>query len=1151
MQSPSSPVSPAPWQIRGGTRISYGTVPQVAFDSSLELLWTGDQFGYHSALQNPSGDGISWTTYSCFRHFKEPCVALSPVSIGPSESLMASASQTGLRICKPGGFCVLRKDFGANSLQKKIQHVQADASTRKVIISGESPVLLTMNLTEGREQDVVQVPFEGPLITTLKAADAYIVCGHSSGEVVLRTPQTLETAVSIKVGSTKILAANMKNDLVFCSTYQDRIASTVKVFDIRRPAEPLQTHSVAGLVINCLPYIRPSLAEEGKVSAVLLTSGQGFHVVTSGVSTAWSSGIFDPSVNSLSLTCCAVSRNQRHLILSTDSGGVYTFSDPANPEKTFFNSDTPAVAPQVKAVGRWAREVTIDTGFDYNADPETLASNWPPDNYMIGPPELRSRQFPASILSRLKLAEATHNFTGLTRADVYLPDPKDVLGGVLPDPYPFNDKLGDDPVEAPHILRELRKLYKTSTRARTGTASFYSKPDEANQVCYFSTSGFEWKAVNDSKNVVGLDNSYEEAWMNALFQCLYHVSAPYYPVRRAIMHHVCSKRYCVTCELGILFTNMQIQAQQNPPFPIVQPHNVLRTLKQIPEFVELGLFEKPKGRDDQVARMHNLQRKLLEVFDADIRAGCAEGRVPESLLFPEYSSIIVSLFGTELTLSKSTIAPQLHWDVPASATKVDEGLQHLLKKLEMYNAEPAIIRRLPPILVLLLNPEHGTLQPPSNLKFSRGKEEFNYVLNSSVIHLAWDQSDPGHFVNHIRSVHGDQFFIINDYYVSPPGKEDQLLAYIPALTSHSTVVAYYAFQEPKNLKFGTKNFDDRLPMHEVFPSLLRDDLFRMSIHQSKIPKTPIDCTLIPSLNEISPGDIVALDAEYVMLRWGNDRDELASMRRERTPLMTLARVSCILSKHAKDERTIMDDYVATPEPVLDYVTKFSGISEGDLSVEKSDRLLTALKATYLKLRILLNKGVRFLGHGLAQDFRVLNIAVPQSQIIDTVEIFRKPGGRKLRLRFLAHYLLGLSVQENEHDSIEDARTALLLFRKYEELLDAGEFEITLDMIMMRGGETNWQIPGDGLPSTSTGKMRGETPSPPPPPEFLSKPLSQTPLPAEDPNPTEMPDTFSAALEAAVPEIELLDDVVTKGDGNPQPKEDAKPAAEAQSSDSPQ
>ena len=49
-------------------------------------------------------------------------------------------------------------------------------------------------------------------------------------------------------------------------------------------------------------------------------------------------------------------------------------------------------------------------------------------------------------------------------------------------------------------------------------------------------------------------------------------------------------------------------------------------------------------------------------------------------------------------------------------------------------------------------------------------------------------------------------------------------------------------------------------------------------------------------------------------------------------------------------------------------------------VQTSTHHLIPLKRAYAKLRYLIDKGYTFVGHGLSNDFRIINVYVPANQV---------------------------------------------------------------------------------------------------------------------------------------------------------------------------
>lgn len=203
------------------------------------------------------------------------------------------------------------------------------------------------------------------------------------------------------------------------------------------------------------------------------------------------------------------------------------------------------------------------------------------------------------------------------------------------------------------------------------------------------------------------------------------------------------------------------------------------------------------------------------------------------------------------------------------------------------------------------------------------------------------------------------------------------------------------------------------------------------------------------------GNLIAFDAEFVSVQEEEsaltDTGSKVTIRETRHALARISVIDC------RTREVILDDHVLPREPVVDYLTRFSGIVSKDLNPKQSPHHLIGTRAAYLKLRFLMERGCIFVGHGLQQDFWTVNLAVPASQIIDTVAIYHKPSQRYVSLRFLTNFVLKRDMQQDVHDSVEDAMAAYELYAKALELKQKGEFEKLLDDLYELGQKTDWKL----------------------------------------------------------------------------------------------
>ncbi|EMD34423.1 hypothetical protein CERSUDRAFT_117294 [Gelatoporia subvermispora B] len=229
-----------------------------------------------------------------------------------------------------------------------------------------------------------------------------------------------------------------------------------------------------------------------------------------------------------------------------------------------------------------------------------------------------------------------------------------------------------------------------------------------------------------------------------------------------------------------------------------------------------------------------------------------------------------------------------------------------------------------------------------------------------------------------------------------------------------------------------------------------------------------------------PGTLVAIDAEFVQMQQEETEYRSDGTKKVIRPArLSLARVSVLRGDGPKEGVPFIDDHIHTSEVIVDYLTEFSGIKFGDLDPHMSRYTLTPLKVVYKKLRLLVDRGCIFIGHGLSKDFRIINIFVPPEQVIDTVDLwFLKNRQRRLSLRFLAWFVLKENIQTDTHDSIEDALSALRLYKAYHEFESEGTFDQKLEELYREGRQYGWKPPPP--PGAAAAELRDVSASPAPP-----------------------------------------------------------------------
>ncbi|PNH45764.1 hypothetical protein VD0004_g2197 [Verticillium dahliae] len=1018
-----------------GVRAMATPVTTMTFDPQQELLWTGNDYGrvtsfYGTELQRYT----SFKAFSTHGDVRQILVGEKGViALGARDIHMALRRGPPLWHLQSDEF----KDLRCMNFTSKGQ--------AEILVAGFQDKMFVIDVNKGEITKEISTEYSYQIMKKSR----YICAATKDGLINMIDPLNYSVVRSWKAHSALISDMDAQHDFIVTCGFSLRQSqsympdSFLNVFDIKRMTSMAPIPFPAG---GAFVRMHPRMST---TSIVVSQTGQ-LHVVD--LMNPHTSNVRQINVVNSLVTMFEIAYSGEAVALADSASQIHLWGSPSKIRFVDFPQPTEFAGPEAPAPAiDWTTETPLNmVGMPYYREP--LLSAWPDMVSDVGaPPPTLDPQF----LSTLKATEF----------GLYGPNTRGLRRNQVEDTRK-TDKTTVTGIQAPKFLSEkARESSKTPGQAA-------GAEDE----------------VDDAAAKMGGDRKTECPPMYRNVEIKY------------------SKFGVDDFDFGYYnrtaYSGLEIHIANSYANALLQATNLLKALSHQPQAAALCLLEEDLNGGPLPAMLQRLTRFLLDKIVEDFRITspgvnlmlqavqtaateyirCMNCR--SEYTRPSPTNVNELIYPNAKAPMRNQKAPKVTFSqVLKMSVEREFPSKGWCPQCQRYqpNASRKTISSVPQVLMLntaVKTPEHRRLwanpgflpeeigvivdhgqffcYEGEDLKLHLQRGIHNITVYSLIGMTMEVEAGPGqkpHMVGMINVGHcqpeapeASQWHLFNDFLVRSVSKEEAL-----SFNANWKIPSVLTFQVKE-----ANNMMDTTWKQKIDTSLLFTD--SSHLHDSKTYRTLDGATEPPG-----PGSIIALDTEFVAVRQPeiemNSEGERETIRPK---VYALARTSVIRGEGEAEGEPFVDDYILIREPIVDYLTAFSGITEVDLNPRLSKHNLVPLKVAYKKLWMLVNLGCKFLGHGLKQDFRVINIHIPKAQVIDTIELYYLHTRlRKLSLAFLAWIVLRENIQNETHDSIEDSRTALRLYRKYQEYVSAGVWEQKINEIYNVGRDVGFRAPKAG------------------------------------------------------------------------------------------